>query len=56
MPKNKAKEENKMTNKFLVKKLVQCFGETRTIKMLNQMQKARVNKKAKKHRASLKIQ
>ncbi len=43
-----------MTNKLLVKALVKCFGETNTIKMLNQIQMPVVNKKAKKYRASIK--
>jgi len=43
-----------MTNHFLVKTLVKYFGETQTIKMLNQLQKRKVSKKAKRYQAKLK--
>ncbi len=43
-----------MNNKFLVQALVKCFGETKTIKMLNQIQKRKINKKAKRYKASIK--
>jgi hypothetical protein len=49
------KEEHKMTSTFLIKTLVKCFGETRTIKMLNQVNKRSINKKAKKYKASLQL-
>lgn len=54
MIKKQKKEEHKMTNTFLVKTLVKCFGETRTIKMLNQVNKRSINKKARRFKASLK--
>lgn len=44
-----------MTNKLLVRALVKCFGETSTIKMLNQLQHRAVNKKAKRYRASINV-
>jgi hypothetical protein len=44
-----------MTNHFLVKTLVKYFGETQTIKMLNQLQKRKVSKKAKRYQAKLKL-
>ena len=43
-----------MTNNFLVKTMIKCFGETKTIKMLNQVQMVRINKKARKYRATIK--
>jgi|GEM_PF-5707723 len=52
--KQKQKEENKMTNTFLIKTLVKCFGETKTIKMLNQVNKRSINRKAKRYKAMLK--
>lgn len=48
-------ERQTMNNKFLVKTLVKCFGETKTINMLNQLQKTTVKKKAKKYKAQLKL-
>ena len=51
---NNKKEENEMTNNFLVKTMIKCFGETKTIKMLNQVQMVRINKKARKYRATIK--
>ncbi len=50
----KLEEEQVMNNKFLVKTLVKCFGETKTINMLNQLQKTTVNKKARKYKSQLK--
>ncbi len=44
-----------MESKLLVKALVQCFGTTKTIKMLNQLNSRKINKKAKPYRASLKV-
>lgn len=44
-----------MENKLLIKALVKCFGTTKTIKMLNQLNGRKINKKAKKYRASLKL-
>ena len=43
-----------MTNTFLIKTLVKCFGETKTIKMLNQVNKRSINRKAKRYKAMLK--
>ncbi|MBX2932287.1 MAG: hypothetical protein KF781_10110 [Chitinophagaceae bacterium] len=40
-------------NKFLIKTLVQCFGETKTIELLNQVRKRSINRKAKKYKAAL---
>jgi hypothetical protein len=51
----KQKEESKMTNKLLVRALVKCFGETSTIKMLNQLQHRTVSKKAKRYKASIHV-
>jgi hypothetical protein len=48
-------EEQAMNNKFLVKTLVKCFGETKTINMLNQLQKHTVKRKAKKYKSQLKL-
>ncbi len=45
-----------MTNEFLVGTLVKYFGEIKTIKMLNLLQARRINKKAKKYKASIKLQ
>jgi hypothetical protein len=44
-----------MNNTFLVQTLVKCFGETRTIKMLNQVNKRSINKKAKRYMASIHV-
>lgn len=44
-----------MNNNFLVKTLVKCFGETKTINMLNQLQKHTVKRKAKKYKSQLKV-
>jgi len=44
-----------MENKLLIKALVKCFGATKTIKMLNQLNGRKINKKAKRYRASLKL-
>lgn len=44
-----------MENKLLVKALVKCFGTTRTIKMLNQLNKRTINKKAKRYKASIRV-
>jgi hypothetical protein len=49
------KEEQTMNNRFLVKTLVQCFGETKTINMLNQLQKRKVKRKARKYQSQLKL-
>lgn len=54
--KEKQKEETMMNNHFLVKTLVKYFGETQTIKMLNQLQKRKVSKKAKRYKAKLKLE
>jgi hypothetical protein len=48
-------EEQAMNNKFLVKTLVKCFGETKTINMLNQLQKTTVKRKARKYKSQLKL-
>lgn len=40
-------------NKFLIKTLVQCFGETKTIELLNQVRKRSIKRKAKKYKAAL---
>jgi hypothetical protein len=48
-------EEQTMNNKFLVKTLVKCFGETKTINMLNQLQKTTVKRKARKYKSQLKL-
>lgn len=45
-----------MNNHFLVQTLVKYFGETQTIKMLNQLQKRKVSKKAKRYKATLKLE
>ncbi len=42
-----------MKSNFLLKTLIRCFGETKTIKMLNSMQKRKVNKKASRYKESL---
>lgn len=52
---NQKKEEPKMTNKLFVRALVRCFGETSTIKMLNQLQHRAISKKAKRYKASINI-
>jgi hypothetical protein len=44
-----------MENRFLVKTLIKCFGETKTIKMLNQVNKRSINKKAKRYIASINV-
>ncbi len=53
---DKQKEEQRMTNKFLVSTLVKYFGEIRTIKMLNLLQARTVHKKAKRYRARINAQ
>ncbi|WP_156522575.1 hypothetical protein [Arachidicoccus ginsenosidimutans] len=45
-----------MNNNFLIKTLVKHFGEARTIKMLNLMQRRSINKKAKRYRAELRLE
>jgi hypothetical protein len=40
-------------NKFLIKTLVQCFGETKTIELLNQVRKRSIKRKSKKYKAAL---
>lgn len=44
-----------MEKKLLLRTMVKCFGATNTIKMLNQLNKRRINKKAKRYKASLKM-
>jgi hypothetical protein len=43
------------SNKFLIKTMIKCFGETKTIKLLNQLQSKSVNKKAKRYKSSMQI-
>ena len=43
-----------MNERFLVKTLLRYFGEVTTIKLLNQIQKPAINKKAKRFLASIK--
>ena len=43
-----------MNERFLVKTLVRYFGEVTTIKLLNQIQKPAINKKAKRYKARIK--
>ena len=43
-----------MNERFLVKTLVRYFSEVTTIKLLNQIQKPAINKKAKRYKARIK--
>ncbi len=52
---NKTKEDNMVNDNLFVKTLVKCFGETKTIKMLNQVNKRSINKKARRYIASLNV-
>ncbi len=44
-----------INNNFLIKALIHCFGEAKTIKMLNMARRRRINKKARKYKASLRL-
>lgn len=48
-------EVNTMNERFLVKTLVRYLGEVATIKLLNQIQKPVISKKAKRFKASIKV-
>ena len=44
-----------MKERFLVKTLLRYFGEVTTIKLLYQIQKPAINKKAKRFKASINV-